>query len=319
MGIIIGVLSGLLWGLNDVFTNIYSQMALSSSTTIAIIVFALFLSLMQDAFSSTAIFSYHASRKQFNTHLRATSAKSIWLLVLAAICAGPLGMVAGIAGIAYAGPIYAGVVTSCYPVVALILSILFLRERPTRIKIIGIILSVIAVIFISIAGERSGIENITIGLIFAACAMLGWGMESVLFSLAAKCSDGAPSWLLAIRQSASALSYIILLVVFTLYAPAVVQTVLLQLFVPMLIAACVISASTSYLAYYHAIKRIGASLGTTFNASFIFWAGIFSILFNIASIHLSFVLWGAMLILGIYFATYGTVQRNRVGIALLKH
>ena len=59
----------------------------------------------------------------------------------------------------------------------------------------------------------------------------------------------------------------------------------------------------SYIAYYNAIKRIGASLGTTFNATFIFWAGVFSIVFNLTEVTLNFVLWGMVLIIGIYFAT----------------
>ncbi|WP_192482836.1 MULTISPECIES: DMT family transporter [Cysteiniphilum] len=312
MGIIIGIISGMLWGLNDVLTNVYSEQALFSAATFAVLVFALILSLMQDSFSCIGIYSYHTMRGSFKTNMIKTRHKNFWPLIIAAICAGPLGMVAGIMGIAYAGPVYAGVVTSCYPVIALLLAMTLLREKPMKIKIVGIILSVIAVMFISIAGVRSGAPHILIGLIFASCAMLGWGAESILFSIAQKSSTQDVSWLLAVRQSVSALSYLLILVVLLIFDYQQTWAVISHLFLPLLIVGCVLSASSSYLAYYHAIKCIGASLGTTFNASFIFWAGIFSVLFNITHVQESFILWSVVLIIGIYFASKGNKKYAQV-------
>ncbi|WP_158106910.1 DMT family transporter [Caedibacter taeniospiralis] len=305
MGIIIGIISGMLWGLNDVLTNVYSEQGLFSSATFAVLVFALVLSLMQDGFSCAGIYTYHHVRGSFKENLAKTRHKNFWPLVVAAICAGPLGMVTGIMGIAYAGPVYAGVVTSCYPVVALLLAMTLLREKATKLKILGIVLTVIGVMFISITGVRSGAEHIVIGLIFASCAMLGWGAESILFSIAQKTTTQDVSWLLAIRQSVSSLSYLVILSFLLLFDYQQTWQVISQLFLPLLIVGCVLSASSSYLAYYHAIKRIGASLGTTFNASFIFWAGIFSVMFNITEVQRSFILWSIVLIFGIYFASKG--------------
>jgi drug/metabolite transporter (DMT)-like permease len=312
LGIIIGIISGMLWGLNDVLTNVYSEQGLFSSATFVVLVFALVLSLMQDGFSCAGIYTYHYLRGSFKENLAKTRHKSFWPLVIAAICAGPLGMVTGIMGIAYAGPVYAGVVTSCYPVVALLLAMTLLREKATKLKILGIVLTVIGVMFISITGVRSGAEHIVIGLIFASCAMLGWGAESILFSIAQKTTTEDVSWLLAIRQSASSLSYLVILSFLLLFDYQQTWQVISQLFLPLLIVGCVLSASSSYLAYYHAIKRIGASLGTTFNASFIFWAGIFSVMFNITEVQWSFILWSIVLIVGIYFASKGNKKYAQV-------
>ena len=312
LGTIIGIISGILWGLNDVLTNIYSEHALFSNTTFTVLVFALVLSLLQDGFSCIGIYTYHQLKGSFRNNIAKTEPNSFWPLIIAAICAGPLGMAAGIMGITYAGPIYAGVITSCYPVVTLLLAMIFLREQPTKIKITGVIISVIAVMFISISGIRSSAEHTIIGLIFASCAMLGWGAESILFSIAQRSSTQDVSWLLAIRQSVSALSYLIILSLLLLVDYPKTWLVINQLFLPLLIAGCVLSASTSYLAYYHAIKRIGASLGTTFNASFIFWAGVFSIIFNITDIKKSFILWSILLVTGIYFASKGNRKYSKV-------
>ena len=306
IGILVGILSGCLWGLNDVFTNIFSSKMDVITTAIITIIFSLLLAFVQDFTSSISILSYHFFKNKvtFFNQLKKTK-KVIFILIIAAIFAGPFGMVAGIAGISYAGPIYAGVITSCYPITALILSIIFLKERPTKLKIIGIIISVIAVIFISIIGSNNGGISIITGIIFAFCAMLGWGAESILFSLALKKVDNLDtSFLLAIRQLCSMISYFICLFIILIFYSHDVKIVFDNFFTtPIMIFLCIITAMTSYLAYYNTIKVVGASLGTTFNATFIFWAGIFSILFQISHITMNFVIWGIILILGIYFAT----------------
>lgn len=303
MGIIIGIISGMLWGLNDVLTNVYSQEVIISTTTSSVLVFALLLSFIQDTFSCTSIFGYHQAKNSFKRNFSTTTKKTFFPLLLAAICSGPLGMVAGIVSIAYAGPIYAGAVTSCYPIVALLLSITLLQERPTKLKIAGIILSVIAVVFISTAGVRSGAENIVIGLVFASCAMIGWGMESVLFSIVQKQAKHTVSWLLAIRQACSALSYLVILGVIGLINYQAILNVLIDFFLPLLMLGCTLTATASYFTYYHTIRLIGPSMGTTFNASFVFWAGLFSVLFHISQVQLSFVLWSIVLVMGIYLAS----------------
>ena len=196
---------------------------------------------MQDGFSCAGIYTYHQLRGSFKENLAKTRHKNFWSLVIAAICAGPLGMVTGIMGIAYAGPVYAGVVTSCYPVVALLLAMTLLREKATKLKILGIVLTVIGVMFISITGVRSGAEHIVIGLIFASCAMLGWGAESILFSIAQKTTTQDVSWLLAIRQSVSSLSYLVILSFLLLFDYQQTWQVISQLFLPLLIVGRALS------------------------------------------------------------------------------
>ena len=120
MGILIVVVSGVLWGLNYVFINIFSLKIDILTTSVMTIIFSLMLVFVQDVSSCVSIFSYHyiKDHEKFWTQVKSLK-KVVWLLLIAAICAGP---------------IYAGVITSCYPVVALILAIVFLKERPTKIK-----------------------------------------------------------------------------------------------------------------------------------------------------------------------------------------
>ena len=128
---------------------------------------------------------------------------------------------------------------------------------------------------------------------FATCAMLGWGLESISLSLPIrKGSNHDSSFLLATRQLCSSMSYVICLIVIYYMFPVELFSMFKHFFMLKMLLICSLSAMLSYVAYYNAIKRMGASLGTTFNATFIFWAGVFSILFNITVVTLHFVIWG---------------------------
>ncbi|MCF6767078.1 DMT family transporter [Thiotrichales bacterium 19S11-10] len=310
LGIIFGVLSGFLWGLNDVLTNLFSlhfDMAMIRS----VIVFSLTLAFIQDSMSALGIFSYYTIKKDVVSELKKIK-YSVAIIVIAAIFAGPMGMVAGILGISYAGPVYAGVITSCYPIVALVLSFFLIRERVTKLKIIGVLLSVFSVVMISVHGSHAEPAHVGLGMLFAAVAMLGWGMESVLFAWVHKKTNMKPMWLLAVRQAVSAISYLLILsILLACWNQDVIDTIS-QMGLPILVVFCVLSASFSYILYYHTIKRIGAALGTTFNASFVFWAAIFSELLGLSQLGLSFWLWSICLIIGIYLAVSYQVPKIRI-------
>ncbi|MCF6765438.1 DMT family transporter [Thiotrichales bacterium 19S3-7] len=310
LGIILGIVSGFLWGLNDVLTNLFS-LHVDLDILKSVVVFSLGLAFLQDAGSSVGILSYYLVKREVISEIKKMKRATI-VIVIAALCAGPLGMVAGILGISYAGPVYAGVITSCYPIVALILSVFLIRERITNLKVIGIILSVFAVVMISVSGAESDANYIALGMTFAAIAMFGWGMESVLFAWVHLKTNLKPMWLLAIRQFASAVSYLIILMgLLFLWHNQLVET-FKQMHWPLLIISCIISASFSYILYYHTIKRIGAALGTTFNASFVFWAAIFSQLLGLSHLSISFWFWAVILIAGIYCAVSYRVPKIRL-------
>jgi drug/metabolite transporter (DMT)-like permease len=302
IGLLIGVISGFLWGLNDVFTNLLS-LHVQIEDVHTVIIFALFLALLQDLFSCFGIMNYHKIQGEFKSKLN-QSKVIFWIILIAAICAGPLGMVAGIMGITYAGPVYAGVITACYPVVALILAIKILGIKPTKLKVFGIILSIIAVMSISIEGLDAGRRpEVLLGMGFAVIAMFGWGLESVMFALASEKVSLKPSWILGIRQMVSATSYLIILVIYLAINGDEVLSVVSQMNVWWLLFACIVSASFSYLTYYNAIKKIGPSLGTVFNATFIFWAAIISASIGISVLSEFFWVWAVLLIMGIFLST----------------
>jgi len=302
LGVMIGILSGILWGFNDVMVKEFSIILGDQLLQInSLIIFSLTLAFIQDSISCFCITTYHKTQGKLK-HQLSSSKNILVIMIFAGIFAGPLGMVAGIMGISYAGPVYAGVITSCYPVVALILAAVFIREKVSFMKIIGILISVTAVIFISIQGEHSDVSNMTIGMIFASVAMFGWGIESVLFAYAYKKTFLAPSFLLALRQFSSASSYLIILAFYLIFMCQETFDVISYMWSPGLILACALSAMFSYVTYYNAIKHLGPSLGTVFNASFIFWAAIWSLILGLQDVQWTFWIWGFVLLIGMFAA-----------------
>ena len=299
----VGILSGLLWGLNDVYTNILSSHVLVQPVCI-VIIFALLLAFFQDFSSFLAIIFYHRVKGEFRSKVIKSGIVFKYILI-AAIFAGPLGMVCGIMGITYAGPVYASVITACYPACAMILSIRLLGAKPNKIKIVGVFLTIFAMVCISIDGLSIGGEShLLIGMFFALIAMIGWGLESVLVSKVSIESDFAPSWLLGMRQMISSFSYLVILLLFVIFNYTDVVYVCSSISDIWLILACIVSALFSYITYYNTIRNIGASLGTIFNSTFIFWAALISAAFGIT--RLSEVFWylAILLVFGIFLSFY---------------
>jgi drug/metabolite transporter (DMT)-like permease len=312
MYLFIGVLSGLLWGINDVFTNILSSHILVQPVCV-VIIFALLLAFFQDFSSFLAIMLYHKSLGGFQGKV-ARSRVVFKYIFIAAIFAGPLGMVCGIMGITYAGPVYASVITACYPACAMILSIRLLGVKPNNTKIAGVFLTILAMVCISIDGLSIGGEpHLLIGMFFALIAMIGWGLESVLVSKVSLGSDFSPSWLLGMRQMISSLSYLLILLLFFMYDFTDVAYVFSSINSIWLVLACIVSALFSYITYYNTIRNIGASLGTIFNSTFIFWAALISALLGITRLGEAFWYLAILLIFGVFLSFYdkNTLFRQR--------
>ena len=145
------------------------------------------------------------------------------------------------------------------------------------------------------------------GLILAVVAMCGWGIESILLSLALQRTGQNPTWLLAIRQFFSVCCYVICLWLLSIHSPQVFSEVstLVKLHI-FLSVSCVLSACVSYLAYYHFIKLRGASLGTLFNATFVFWAALLSGIGHISPVPLLFWPLAVVLLVGMGLALFSS-------------
>lgn len=85
----------------------------------------------------------------------------------AAVCGVGINMVFFLKGLEYTSPVHASVIMTSSPIIILLMSSFFLKEKITRLKIVGVILGCIGAIVLTVYGksERAA-DNILLGNLF---------------------------------------------------------------------------------------------------------------------------------------------------------
>ncbi len=298
----IGIVSGILWGTNDVLTNLLSNQVVPIDLG-SMLLFAVLLACIQDIVSAVSIIGFYRLRSVWVEQWRGmlTARSSIFL---AALCAGPLGLVCSILAIVNAGAVYAGAITAAYPLVTLIGSSLYLRESISGARIVGVLVGVCSVVAIGLIGLTTPGPHMVVGLLFAFVSMLGWGMESVFFSAAYTKTKINSSAILALRQLFSSSFYVFILFVILFFMPHGLSLPIKMIHEPVLLMLCILSAGVSYIAYYYCIKVLTANIATLFNVTFIFWSALISVILGLATLSLWFWAWASLLFVGIVIALW---------------
>jgi len=297
----VGLLSGLLWGLNDVLTNVLANHFILSSIQLMLL-FAAFLAFLQDALSAFSIIGFYTLCSNWRLQWR-EMAPARRIIFTSAVCAGPLGLLCSILAINEIGAVYAGAITAAYPLVTLVGSSLYLRESLSKWRVLGVIMGVVAVVAIGFQGEAMTAEpSHFLGFVFAFISLFGWGMESVFFSAAHKRTNVNSSAILALRQLFSSACYLLILLFVFMSSRHGFHLIDAVMSHPGLVVWCIVSACLSYLTYYFCIKVLSASTATLFNVSFIFWSAILSVVIGLVILSWWFWLWACLLFMGIVIA-----------------
>ena len=217
------------------------------------LLFAVLLACIQDIVSAVSIIGFYSWRSTWLQQWRGMlTARSI--IFLAALCAGPLGLVCSILAIVNAGAVYAGAITAAYPLVTLIGSTLYLRESISGARMVAILVGVCSVIAIGMIGVSAPGPHMVGGVLCAFVSMLGWGMESVFFSAAYTKTKMNSSAILALRQLFSSGCYVVILLIVLFLMPHGLLLPIKIMHQPLLLLLCILSAGISYITYYYCIK-----------------------------------------------------------------
>lgn len=84
-------------------------------------------------------------------------------------------------------------ITSLSPIVTVVLSMLFLKEKAKPLSIIGIILALVAIFCISYSNATGGAGNGFLWLIFAIIIFIAWGVQGFIMKVANNNSPDAES------------------------------------------------------------------------------------------------------------------------------
>ena len=267
MWLLLGVISGFLWGCNN---YLYDVGARSVSIEDAGILLPLACTAVNDV--SAAVFLLVVNGLRGVLHLIHTVySRSGAFLCMGALLGGPLGQVSYCLGILWAGPTYALALSALYPVIGCILARVFLHQRMTVRMSVGIVLAVAGAIITGFSPPDFTAHLLLPGMLCALLAAFCWGSEIVL--AVRGMADIEPDLAITLREMVSGIILFTMTLVFFSGGGAF-QVIFAE---PAAFAALVtagVVAGISYFLWYAVNRMIGCARGMATNATYIIW-GVF--------------------------------------------
>lgn len=170
------------------------------------------------------------------------------------------------------------VASAIFPAIGTILAYIFLKEKMKWYQWLFLIFTLLGVYGLSYSPELN-IANFWLGLLGAFMCAFGWGIEAVILAKCLTDPEVTDEYALQIRQTTSALVYgvIILPVLKGWGFTAKLITTNTGWLLPT-IAIAGMFATISYLFYYKAISKIGASKAMALNVTYAAWAIVFTVI-----------------------------------------
>ena len=273
-----GIIAGLTWALETIVLGIALGMSPFVSTEQAIFLAPFVSTFLHDAFSAIWCLIYNAIRGNLKNVWKALCTKSGKWVIVAAVIGGPIGMTGYVLAVNYMGASIGAIASAIFPAIGSVLAFFFLKEKMKWHQWIFLIATLLGVYGLSFSPNLE-ITNFWLGLIGALMCSFGWGIEAVILAKCLKDPEVTDEYALQIRQTTSALFYgIILLPILgawgftsTLFTPDT------GWLLPT-IALAALFATVSYLFYYKAIAKIGASKAMALNVTYSAWAIFFTVL-----------------------------------------
>ena len=284
-GIIAGVLSGATWGLDAVMLGVVMVMAPFVESPILLIAGGVICSALHDVFSAFWLFGYMGYKGRLRELGSAIKTKDGRWCALAAVFGGPLAMTFYTLAISEGGAALAASVTAIYPILGTALAVLILKEKTGLQTWIGLIICVIGIIVIG--WTPAGMENINIslGVMLALIAAIGWATEGVLCGYGMKAGVVDPYMALLIRYVTSAAVYIF--IVSPIFGGGFVDAGIgfgaIFSYTPcwILLVLTALVGMISFLCWYTSIDNIGASKALCLNVTYSFWSVFLTLLLSI--------------------------------------
>lgn len=305
-----GLLAGILWGLDTVILGVALAMTPFISTEEAIVLAPFVSTFIHDACSALWMFLYMALKKQLGNVWKALKSKSGKYIVIAALLGAPIGMTGYVAAINYIGPGYTAIISALFPAIGALLSYIFLKERMSKVQIVGLVVSILAVIGLSYTPGGDAPENFLLGVFCALLCAFGWAAEAVICAYGLKDPDITDEQALQIRQTTSAVSYAV--VILPIVAGWNFTISIIPSSTSAIILLSALFGTASYVMYYRAITKIGATKAMALNITYSAWALVFAFVLLGTLPSITSVIFGVVLILGSLVAANGlpTFKKN---------
>ena len=294
LGLICGLISGMLWGLNGVVLDQGLKHGPFADSALWLLA-PLTAAAMHDILASCWILLFNFSTGRIREIGRSLFTRPGIKVCIAALFGGPLGMGGYIVGIKLAGPAYVMPITSLYPAVASALAMVFLKERISPRAWLGLAFCVTGAIVIGYSPpEASPGNDFYLGIAAAVVATIGWGTEGVLSTSGMDLLD--PSVALNIRQLVSGAAYLAIILPL-LGGWLVLEEALVTPSSLIILGASGLGAA-SYMLWYRSMTMTGVSRAMALNVTYALWGILFSALFTDTPITLTLTMGAVVITVG---------------------
>lgn len=310
-GILAGAFSGLSWGIDALLIS-FVLLALGSDTLST----TLTVSMLHDGFAALWLLLLLVLRGRLKEIRIALKQRDALYCMLGALLGGPVAMTCYLLSIATAGVAVTTTVTACYPLLGAALSVLILKEKVGRRTWIGLSLCLVGIALTAYSPEEGSMGSFAWNsLLFAGLAAVGWASESVVCAYGMRADGIAPPTALLIRESTSAIAYLVIISVFTFWINGAEAESIQQLFTfsrptALLLLTAFIGMS-SFLAWYTAIDTIGPARALGLNVTYSVWGVILAALFLDQPPSLWVLLGSLIILLGVCYGSLSSKNENK--------
>ena len=305
IGIWSGIISGLTYGIYTTLVMVagyYEPLA----TAVGLLAAPYVCSGLNDLFAGIWLSIYNIKRGRMAEVWQCLKTRPGQMIVLGSLLGGPIANGAYLVGLALAGA-YAIPISATCSLFGAIFSWLFLKQRPTKRVVAGMVVCVAGAIIINWA-EPEGTKNFTLGIICALIAAICWGLEGMFSSSSGE--ELEPEISVNLRELVSGIVDLAIIV------PAVKALSLLagtlQAGIPVIwLLVAGLCAAVSFLTWYKSNALVGCAIGMSLNVTYAFWGVLFCVLFLGQELTVTIVAGSIIIVLGAVLVTMNPLDLFR--------
>ncbi len=305
IGIWSGIISGLTYGIYTTLVMVagyYEPLA----TAVGLLAAPYVCSGLNDLFAGIWLSIYNIKRGRMAEVWQCLKTRLGQMIVLGSLLGGPIANGAYLVGLALAGA-YAIPISATCSLFGAIFSWLFLKQRPTKRVVAGMVVCVAGAIIINWA-EPEGTKNFTLGIICALIAAICWGLEGMFSSSSGE--ELEPEISVNLRELVSGIVDLAIIV------PAVKALSLLmgtlQAGIPVIwLLVAGLCAAVSFLTWYKSNALVGCAIGMSLNVTYAFWGVLFCVLFLGQELTVTIVAGSIIIVLGAVLVTMNPLDLFR--------
>lgn len=288
-GVTVAILSGMSYGLFTAFL-FYVAMAKGAwpgfyekagSSLILLCLISALGAAINDSISAVWSVAIAAIKGKLGDFFRSIPTRPGKMMILAALCGGPIASTAYVLAFFYAGSLAAPITALC-PAIGAILARIFFKQQLTPRMLLGIGICFVSALMIGgLSFEVDASPTLLLGIFIALIAAFGWGLEGCVAGYGTAMIDYEIG--ITIRQFTSGLSNLIILIpLFAIIAggglgmsveyftQAVMNSEVMFWFI-----VSGFFAMFAFSLWYKGNSMCGAALGMACNGAYAFWTPLF--------------------------------------------